>query len=78
MKIIRPEDRANVLALLLNRLVESGHSAIEFLGQLDLEQFQNDRLRQSAVSMALGKFGQTIGQMMELFPEIVERHPDIK
>jgi len=72
------QDREKVFAVLFSRLMESGNSAIEFLGDLDREQFKKDRLRQSAVSLALGNFGETAGRIMEMFPEVVQKHPDVE
>lgn len=78
MKMKTEQDRAKVFSVLLARLQEAGDSAVEFLGDLDREQFLTDKLRQSAVAQALGVFGETTGRLMELFPEVVEKNPDIE
>jgi uncharacterized protein with HEPN domain len=72
------EDRAKVFSALLARLRESGNSAVEFMGGLDRERFLADKLRQSAVAQALGVFGETVSRLMELFPEVAEKNPDIE
>lgn len=78
MKIRTEQDRARIFSLLIFRLNESGGLAIEFLGGLDREHFLEDRLRQSAVSQALGNFGEIVRRLMETFPEVVEENPDIE
>lgn len=78
MKMKTEQDRAKMFSLLLFRLMESGNSAVEFMGDLDKERFNTDKLRQSAVVQALGVFGETVRRLMELFPEVVEKNPDIE
>jgi uncharacterized protein with HEPN domain len=78
VKIRSEQERAEVFTILLSRLEEAGKAAIEFLGDLEREDFLNDKLRQSAVAQALGTFGETVRRLAELFPELPAKYPGIE